>query len=77
MSQFFANRIVTGESDTSSDLAIVVDYNDNDRGGEGPENNEEIPDLVDTEHDGDKEPIATNIGNNMSGSIPINPHIYG
>jgi len=31
------------------------------RGGEGLANNEEIPDLVDAEHDSDEEPIATNI----------------
>ena len=55
VSRFFANRIITGASDSSSDPAIV-----NDRGGEGSENNEEIPDLVDTEHDGDEEPTGGN-----------------
>jgi len=56
--------------DTSSDIAIVD--NDNDRGGEGSENNKEIPELINAENDSDEEPVIINIGNDMS-ERPLSP----
>jgi len=70
VSRFFANRIITEGLDTSSDIAIVD--NDNDRGGEGSENNKEIPELINAENDSDEEPVIINIGNDMS-ERPLSP----